>query len=91
MKEKKNDMKPKKAAALQYDMDKDNAPRIIAKGRGDIARKIIEKAKEEDIYIDNNQDLVEILLKLEIGEEIPPELYQVVAEILSFIYQLEEM
>ena len=83
------DEKNKKAAALKYNMKKDNAPKIIASGKGDIAKKILEKAKEEDIHIEENQDLAEILVKMEIGEEIPPELYEVIAEILSFIYNLE--
>lgn len=83
------DEKNKKAAALKYNMKKDNAPKIIASGKGDIAKKILEKAKEEDIHIEENQDLAEILVQMEIGEEIPPELYEVIAEILSFIYNLE--
>ena len=88
---KNNDKTIKKAAALQYNREKDNAPRIIAKGKGDIAQKIVEKAEEENIHIEDDSDLVDILLKLEIGDEIPPELYQVIAEILSFIYELEEL
>jgi len=84
-----NDENNKKAAALKYNMEKDNAPKIIASGKGNIAKKILEKAKEEDIHIKENQDLAEILVKMEIGEEIPPELYEVIAEILSFIYNLE--
>ena len=84
-----NNEKDKKAAALKYNMKKDNAPKIIANGKGDIAKKILEKAKEEDIHIEENQDLAEILVKMEIGEEIPPELYEVIAEVLSFIYNLE--
>ena len=87
--DKKRKTEIKKATALQYDRKKDNAPKIIAKGRGDIAQKIVDKAKEENIHIEDNSDLVDILLKLEIGDEIPPELYQVIAEILSFIYELE--
>ena len=88
---KNNDKTIKKAAALQYNREKDNAPRIIAKGKGDIAQKIVEKAEEENIHIEDDSDLVDILLKLEIGDEIPPELYQVIAEILSFIYEIEEL
>ena len=88
---KNNDKTIKKAAALQYNREKDNAPRIIAKGKGDIAQKIVEKAEEENIHIEDDSDLLDILLKLEIGDEIPPELYQVIAEILSFIYELEEL
>ena len=78
------------AAALKYNFKKDDAPKIIASGKGDIAKKILEKAEEENIQIEKDQDLVEILVQMEIGEKIPPELYEVVAEILSFIYNLEE-
>lgn len=80
----------KKAAALEYNIEKDNAPKIIASGKGEIAKKILEKAEEENIKIEKDQDLAEILVQMEIGEEIPPELYEVIAEILSFIYNLEE-
>jgi len=79
----------KKAVALKYDIDKDKAPWIIASGKGKIAQKIIETAKEHEIPIEKEQDVVEVLSKLDIGDEIPPELYQVIAEILSFIYNLE--
>ncbi|MFW6266665.1 MAG: EscU/YscU/HrcU family type III secretion system export apparatus switch protein [Halanaerobiales bacterium] len=86
----KNKQQTKKAAALHYNHKNDRAPTIIAKGKGDIAKKILEKAKEKEIPIETNRDLAEVLVQLEIGEEIPPELYQVVAEILSFIYKLEK-
>ncbi|MFW5985009.1 MAG: EscU/YscU/HrcU family type III secretion system export apparatus switch protein [Halanaerobiaceae bacterium] len=89
MSEKEN--KPiKKAAALKYDHNNDRAPKIVAKGEGQLAEKIIKKAAEEDIPLRENKDIIDVLLKLNIGEEIPRELYQVIAEILSFIYQLEE-
>lgn len=79
-----------KAAALKYDLDKDEAPRIIASGQGVIAEKIIEAARDHDIPVEENQDIIDILVQLNVGEEIPPELYQAVAEILSFIYRLED-
>ncbi len=88
-KEEKNKTK-QKAAAISYDIDKDEAPKIIASGQGTIAEKIIEAAQEHDIAIEENQDIIDILVQLNIGEEIPAELYQAVAEILSFIYRLEE-
>lgn len=87
---KKNPEEIKKAAALKYDMDKDEAPTVIASGKGEIARRIIETAEKENIPIKENQDIIDILVKLNIGNEIPPELYQTVAEILSFIYNLED-
>ncbi|MGM0409857.1 MAG: EscU/YscU/HrcU family type III secretion system export apparatus switch protein [Bacillota bacterium] len=85
------DKDQKKAAALEYNIEKDNAPKIVASGKGDIAKKILEKAEEENIKIEKDQDLAEILVQMEIGEEIPPELYEVIAEILAFIYNLEEL
>ena len=89
-KENKQKRKSKKAAALKYDINQDNAPKIIAKGSGRLAEKIIKKAEAENIPLEKNQDIIDILLKLNIGQEIPPKLYQVIAEILSFIYQMEE-
>ncbi len=80
----------KKAAALRYNEREDNAPRVVASGKGKIAEKIIEIAREYDIPIYEDPDLVELLLKVDIGEEIPPELYKAVAEVLAFIYKLRE-
>jgi len=74
------------AAALKYDSHKDSAPKVIAKGRGNIAEKIIELAKKNNIPIQSDPDLVQILSKLDIDEQIPVELYKAVAEILAFIY-----
>jgi flagellar biosynthesis protein len=89
MSDKNKDDRSKKAAALKYDIEEDNAPRIVANAKGDIAQKIIETAQEHNIPIRENQDLVDILVQLNIGEEIPPKLYEVIAEMLSFIYRLE--
>ena len=90
---KKNNENPnsdiKKAAALKYNMEKDNAPKIIAKGKGELAKKIVETAEEHDIPIRKDQDIVEVLTRMNIGEEIPEKLYSAIAEILSFIYQME--
>lgn len=87
----KDTQKNKKAVALKYDIDQDDAPKIIAAGQGTIADNIIKKARENNIPIKENEDIVEILVKLNIGEEIPPELYRAIAEILNFIYRLEEL
>ncbi len=80
--------KRKKAVALRYDKEKDNAPKITAKGEGIVAEHIIEIAKKAGVPIKEDQDLVEILNKLEINQEIPPETYIVVAQILAWVYQL---
>lgn len=80
----------KVAVAIQYDKDKKEAPFVIAKGKGVVADKIIEKGIEEDIHIIEDKVLAGNLIKLEITEEIPEELYTAVAEILSFIYNLDK-
>ncbi len=79
---------PKKAVALQYKEARDRAPKISATGTGDVAKKILEVAKEANIPIQEDSDLIEVLAKIPLGEEIPPELYQAVAEILDFVYRL---
>lgn len=80
--------KPKKAVALKYEPDSDNAPRVTAKGSGAVADKIIELAKENGIPVKDDPDLVEVLAKLDLNEEIPPELYIIVAELLAFLYKI---
>ena len=74
------------AAALKYDTRKDAAPKVIAKGRGTIAERIIELAKKNNVPIKSDPGLVQILSKLDIDEQIPIELYKAVAEILAFVY-----
>ncbi|MFH2047321.1 MAG: EscU/YscU/HrcU family type III secretion system export apparatus switch protein [Pseudomonadota bacterium] len=77
-----------KAVALRYTPDREKAPRVIATGKGKLAEKIIQVAKENDIHIHNDPDLVEMLSQLQPDQEIPPELYMIVAEILVFVYSL---
>lgn len=77
----------KKAVALRYDTTQDVAPKVIAKGTGEIAEKIIALAKEYGIPIQEDVDLVEILTKLDLNADIPPDTYLMVAEILAFIYR----
>jgi len=74
------------AVALHY--DKKGAPRVVAKGRGSIGEKIIEIAKAHDIPIEENEVLAGALSKVELGDEIPPELYKAVAEVLVFVLRL---
>ncbi len=78
----------KKAVALKYDKDSGDAPKITAKGKGKVAQKIIELAQKHDIPIKDDPDLVEVLSSLEIDEEIPPEIYGAVAELLAFVYSI---
>ena len=78
----------KKAVALGYNRSQDNAPQVLASGAGEIANKIISLAKEHDIPIKEDPDLIEILSKVEVDQEIPPNLYKAVAEIFSFLYKI---
>jgi flagellar biosynthesis protein len=80
--------KSPKAVALKYDQKKDRAPRVIAKGRGNIAEKIIDIAKENNVPLYEDKNLIQILEALDLETEIPPELYRAVAEVLAFIYRL---
>lgn len=80
----------KKAVALRYDKTQEAAPKVLAKGAGLVAEKLLALAKEHGIPIHPDADLVEILAKLELNEEIPPATYLVVAEILAFIYRTNE-
>jgi len=82
--------KQRKAVAIGYDEQKSDAPRVLAEGSGLIAETIIEKAREAGIHIEENPDLVEVLAKVPIGEQIPPELYQSIAEILAFVYSVND-
>jgi flagellar biosynthesis protein len=83
-----NKNKIKKAVALKYNMEKDNAPRVTAEGTGLIAEKILELAEKEGIPVTEDPDLVTALAQLDFYDEIPPELYHAVAEILAFAYRI---
>lgn len=88
--DKSKENRVKQAIALEYDPS-DQAPRVIASGRGILAEKIIEKAKENDVPIHRDDKLADTLSRLEIGEMIPPELYEVVAEILIFVDSMDKI
>ena len=80
--------KTPKAVALRYEKDKDHAPRVIAKGRGEIAKKIMEIAAAHNLPLYEDKNLIQILEALDIDVEIPPELYRAVAKVLAFVYRL---
>ena len=82
--------KVKQAIALEYDPS-DEAPRVVASGKGILADKIIEKARESSVPIHRDDKLADTLSRLEIGEMIPPELYEVVAEILVFVDAMDKI
>ncbi len=77
------------AVALQYERDQ-GAPRVVAKGRGLIAEQIIGIAKQAGVPLHEDPELVGLLAQVELDAEIPVQLYQAVAEVLAFIYQLEK-
>jgi flagellar biosynthesis protein len=77
-----------KAVAIVYDEKETAAPRVVASGKGVVAEKIIATAREAGVHIKEDANLVEILAKIPIGNEIPVELYQTVAEVLAFVYQV---
>lgn len=80
----------KTAVALAYEPG-DHAPKILATGKGEVAERIIEKAKENDVPFYQDNKLAETLSRLQIGDAIPPELYDVVAEILVFVDDMDRM
>ncbi len=82
----RGETKSQLAVALHY--DKQGAPRVVAKGRGSIGEKIIEVAKAHDIPIEENEVLAGALSNVELGDEIPAELYKAVAEVLIFVLRL---
>lgn len=77
------------AVALTYEHG-EFAPKVLASGKGLVAEQIIAKAKEHHIYIHESKDLVGLLMQVDLDENIPPALYQAVAEILAWLYQLEK-
>ncbi|ACD66426.1 MAG TPA: flagellar biosynthesis protein FlhB [Sulfurihydrogenibium sp.] len=83
-------MDEKKAVALRYERYRDSAPKVVAKGKGIIAERIIEVAKQHGVYLKEDPTLVEVLSGLELYEEIPEELYKVIAEIFVLIYQAKQ-
>lgn len=82
--------KLKQAVALSYDTD-DAAPRVIAAGQGYLAERIIEKAVESDVPLHRDDQLAESLMKLQIGDMIPAELYEIVAEVLVFVDRMDNL
>ena len=77
------------ATAIKYDMDKDSAPRLVAKGVGIVAENIIEKAKENNIKVLEDESTAQSLMQLEMESEIPEVMYDAVAKILAFIYEMD--
>lgn len=77
------------AVALTYGKTQGGAPKVVAKGRGLIAQAIIERAKQNGVFVHESEDLVRLLMQVELDQEIPPQLYLAVAELLAWLYRLE--
>ena len=81
-------MKKLKAAALRYDTQKENAPRLVAKGEGKTAQNIIKIAELHNLPIKKDEDLIELLSNVQLDKEVPDALYKAVAEVFSFVYKV---
>ncbi len=79
---------PLQAVALHYDHQSESTPKVVATGRGDLAQQIIAAAEAAGVDIVQDPDLLEVLGRVPVGEEVPAELFQAVAEILAFIYRI---
>lgn len=77
-----------KAVSLKYKMGKDPAPKVTAKGQGLVAERIIALAREHKIPIKEDPDLLQVLSQVEVNQEVPPSIYQMIAELLAFIYKV---
>lgn len=82
--------KRKSAVALRYDRAKDTAPKVTAKGEGLVGERIIALARANNIPIKEDPDLVQVLSQIDIDQEVPASVYQVVAELLAFVYQVNK-
>jgi flagellar biosynthesis protein len=77
-----------RAVALRYLRGEDGAPQVVAQGRGELAERILSLARQHGVPVHRDDDLAEVLLKLDLGDAIPPELYQAVAEVLAYLYRV---
>ncbi|MDP8245412.1 MAG: EscU/YscU/HrcU family type III secretion system export apparatus switch protein [Candidatus Hinthialibacter antarcticus] len=80
--------KRKRAVALKYDAEDKQAPTVTAKGQGEIAERIIALAEQHDVPLYEDPDLVEVLSSIDLGREIPEDLYKAVAEVSAFVYRM---
>ena len=76
------------AVALKYVLQEDPAPRVVAKGRGAVAESIVRLAREHGVAVHSDQDLAEVLSRLDLDALIPPELYRALAEVLAYVYRM---
>lgn len=89
MKRENRPLTRKEAVALRYQAGKDDAPKVVAKGSDQTAERIIEAAKAAGVPVQEDETLVSLLAQLDLNQVIPPDLYQAVAEVFAFLYQLD--
>lgn len=77
------------AVALAYNAG-EAAPRVVAKGKGVVAREIIERARESGVFVHESPELVSLLMQVDLDERIPPQLYVAIAELLAWLYRVEQ-
>jgi len=78
------------AVAIGYDTDAHAAPKVLAAGYGEVAKSILALAKENNVHIHNDTQLAQLLAQVPVGQEIPEEAYQLVAELLAFLYSMDQ-
>jgi len=78
------------AVAIGYDTDAHSAPKVLAAGYGEVAKSILALAKENNVHIHNDTQLAQLLAQVPVGQEIPEEAYQLVAELLAFLYNMDQ-
>lgn len=81
---------PAEAVGLRYDPELEGAPRVVARGHGDIAMRILEIAEEHGVLVRHDPDLLQLLAGARLGDEVPEELYAVVAEVIAFLWRVNE-
>lgn len=90
MKDKEKDVLSQQAVALRYDQETSDAPKVVAKGKGFVAENIIQAAQQNQIPIYQNKTLASMLMAVDLDREIPPDLYKAVAEVLAYVYRLDQ-
>ncbi len=85
------ELKKLRAVAVKYDIKKGKAPKIIATGKGVLAEQILRLAEDHKVPFFEDQSLTDLLAKLDLNDDVPPELYTLVAEVLAFVYQLDKL
>ncbi len=79
---------PREAVGLRYEGDESSAPRVIARGRGELAERILAVAEEHGVPVRRDPDLLQLLAVSQVGDEIPTEVYGAVAQLISFLWRL---